>query len=87
MKTFKELSKEIDEAIPTKKRHDNSPEAKLKRRKAKKDRLKNKGKLKQQQKKQSLLRKTSAYKNKKKAMDKQGKTMSGKKKTTFTNKI
>ena len=44
------------------------------------------GKIKQQQKKQALVRKTSAYKNKKKAMDKQGKTLSGKKKTTFTNK-
>ena len=75
MKTFKQFL----EAIPIKKKHDKSPEAKAKRKKDKKLRLKNKGKIKQQQKKQAIIRKSSAYKNKKKQMDKQGKTMSGKK--------
>ena len=88
MKTFKEFMDEnFDEAVPIKKKHDISPEAKLKRKKAKLSRRLNKGKIKQQQKKQALIRKTSAYKNKKKQMDKQGKTLSGKKKSTFTNKV
>lgn len=93
MKTFKQFvdenlidEKEVEEAVPIKKKHDISPEAKIKRKKAKKFRLQNKGKIKQQQKKQALKRKTGAYKTKKKAMDKQGKTMGGDKKTTFTNK-